>query len=427
MKKASYILLLAVLLSACGKGQWTDDTGGIQDSLIRFPSGDTYDTGDDVIIICDGFSSDASFYLVSGDGNQTMIENVTVTGSGIFFTLEVPAGEYTVVAEQGGERIELGRISVTGASSEIIISSVPDYCLPGESFVIYGSGFTASTAVCLEDGDGTRTELADVSVEGGGMTVHVPEDAPRGKFTLVLSQGGDETAASTAFFITSRRLLSRITYTIASGTLFEHSYTLTVSGHDGDGNVTGFDEYVMTSSTGTDSDGGYTEYSFAPDSEDSGYTDFSIRVRDGKVLSSTFETTQGGTEGLYTFNWEYDSDGYLTYAVSNGSGLGTVWLETVDGNIILEDGDITCSTYDDPDFVNNPFGADMTITVLGTECEIFRVAQLMGLTGTVSQNLPSDIGDAPAEYVYDDEGYVTGASYTDPVTSFNVDVEYVYE
>ena len=107
-----------------GNADWTDETL----SEIRFPSGNTFSKGEDVIIICNGLSPDDSFYLVSPGGQHTVIEEVTVTASGIFFTADVPAGNYTVVVEHGGERRELGAITVTVATINVTISHVP-FCL----------------------------------------------------------------------------------------------------------------------------------------------------------------------------------------------------------------------------------------------------------------------------------------------------------
>ena len=59
--------------------------------------------------------------------------------------------------------------------------------------------------------------------------------------------------------------------------------------------------------------------------------------------------------------------------------------------------------------------------------EILRATQAMGFTGTVSERLPASLDGKPVTYVYDDEGYVIKASYTDPYSSFETEIEYTYE
>ena len=149
-------------------------------------------------------------------------------------------------------------------------------------------------------------------------------------------------------------------------------------------------------------------------------------VENGQVVSVRFETTQGGEEGYYTFEWEYASDGFLSYAVGSGSAYGTLFLDSEDGNLSLDDLAIECD-YSDETLVNNPFAPDFVLGILAADNEQLRVAQVMGLTGTVSAMLPASIDGNAVTYVYDDEGYVTEAAYTDPYTSFETEIKYTYE
>ncbi len=425
MRKYIQILSALLVLAAVSCEKGTDGPGGsgTGNQEIRFPSGNSYHTGEDVIIICSGISSRASFWLVSADGTQTPLEDVTVTDSGIFFTPET-AGEFTVVAEQDGERIELGRITVEWENSDIIITSVPEYCQPGESFTVTGTGFSDMIALYIEQ-DGIRTAL-DTDISGNNtVTAAVPENSPRGKFSLIISRGSDETLISENFFITTIRKLIGIKYDIATDMSFlAHSYELNASRSE-DGTITAFKEYLFSTETGNDGNGEYCTYLFEPVSEDFGYSDFNLNVRNSQVLSSTFETTQGGIEGYYTFDWSYDDEGYITYAESNGS-MGSIPFGLSDGNITLEDFGVILS-YDDNTLVNNPFAADFTISVIATENEILRVAQIMGLTGNVSANLPTGIDGNTVTYEYDEEGYVVKASYIEPVNGFSSEIEYIYE
>lgn len=414
-------MLLAAV--SCEKGPDSGEGPGGSGSEIRFPSGNIFSTGDDVIIICSGVSPDAAFYLVDASGGQTLLENVTVTASGIFFTLYAPTGEYTIAVEQDGTRSELGKITVTAGSIDITVTGVPGYCLPGGSFTVEGTGFGSSAILVLADGNGQRTPL-ETEVSGSTtLTAAVPEDAPRGKMSLMIVQDNGEMTVSRTFFVTSKKRLSAITYNIAPGTSYEHAYSLHPVWQQKEGTVTGFEEYTVEATTG--SGGEYTDYSFTPVSDEYGYSDFRLRVSGDRVVSSTFETTQGGVEDYYTFGWEYDSEGYVSYAESNGSN-GSIWLDTVDGNISLEEFWIDC-TYGDPGLANNPFAVDFTISVIASECEIFRVAQVMGLTGRASANLPTSLDGKEVSYEYDGEGYVTGASYTDPFNAYSVTIQYTYE
>ena len=423
MRKIIYILPLIMVLVAvsCEKGNEGTDGPGGTDSVIRFPSGSEYAAGDDVIIICTGISSEAVLYLVSPDGSQTLVGNPTITASGIFFTLDVPAGDYTVVVEQSGERVELGNISVTAASIDIIVNEVPSYCLPGDSFTVEGLDFDESAELVIVSADGTRTSLR-TEATSTSLTAQVPDDAPRGKMQLLIVQDDGEMTVSETFFVTTRKLLTGVVYTIGVGNAtYEHSYELHPE-RDGSGEIVGFTEYGMSSSDGADG----TVYSFDPVSGDFGYSDFEMTVRNGQVASVRFETTQGGEEGYYTFEWEYASDGFLSYAVGSGSAYGTLFLGSEDGNLSLDDLAIECD-YSDETLVNNPFAPDFVLGILAADNEQLRVAQVMGLTGTVSAMLPASIDGNAVTYVYDDEGYVTEAAYTDPYTSFETEIKYTYE
>ena len=428
MKKTEYIILSIILLCfmSCetdrtGNAEWTDETL----SEIRFPSGNTFSKGEDVIIICNGLSPDDSFYLVSPGGQQTVIEEVTVTASGIFFTANVPAGNYTVVVEHGGERRELGAITVTVATINVTISHVPSYCLPGDAFTVSGVGFDGSAVLVLEDADGNRTPL-DTESSANELSAEIPENAPRGKLNLLIVQDDGEQTISRAFFVTSRKWLTAIRYTIGAGMAsYEHEYDIHVTRSD-DGMVTACTEYAMTVQPGSDGElGEYTVYGFDPVSDEYGYTDFELKVRDSRILEAVFETAQGGIEDYYGFGWEY-SDGYLSYAVGTGTSYSTIFLETVDGNISLAEFYIDCA-YDDPSLANNPFAADFTLGILAADNEILRMAQVLGLAGKASANLPSSIDGTEVSYSCDEEGYVTRASYTDPYTSFPTIIEYTYE
>ena len=427
MKRIPYILSVLLLTAAVSCEKQTDGTGatGTGNPEIIFPSGNSYMAGEDVIIICDGISPDASFWLEDASGKLIPVDNVTVTASGFFFTVTA-AGEYTIVVEQDGKRIETGKISVNMTATDIIISDVPEYCIPGESFTISGTGLSGYATVYISDGhDGSKTELDFEHSGNNYITVHVPEDGPRGKFTLSIEQGGKETVISDRFFITAHKQLMGIQYDIATDmALYQHSYNLTMS-RDEDGNVTGFEEYSMNSSEKSDETGAYTEYGFEPVSDESGYSCFRLAERNGQVLSASFETYQGGIEGCYTFGWEYDTEGYLSYAISNGSS-GTIELSVTDGNISLEDMWIDCS-YGDPALVNNPFGADIAVSIIATESEILRVALTMGFTGRTSVNLPTVIDGKGISYKFDEDGYVIEAEYTDPISGFNSKITYKYE
>ena len=424
MKTITHILsslLLLFIAFSCEKGNEGEATPGGAASGIRFPSGSEYSVGEDVIILCSGIAPGAALYLVSTDGSQTLVGNPTITASGIFFTLDVPAGDYTVVVEQSGERVELGNISVTAASIDIIVNKVPSYCLPGDSFTVEGLDFDESAELVIVSADGTRTSLR-TEATSTSLTAQVPDDAPRGKMQLLIVQDDGEMTVSETFFVTTRKRLSSVIYTIGAGNAtYEHSYELHAD-RSGSGEISGFSEYVMSSSNDADE----VVYSFDPVSEDSGYSDFKINVKNGQVSSVTFETSQGGVTDYYTFGWEYDADSFLSYAVGNGSSYATLYLGSENGNLDLSDLYIDCD-WSDASLVNNPFALDFALGILAADNEILRVAQAMGFTGTVSERLPASLDGKPVTYVYDDEGYVIKASYTDPYSSFETEIEYTYE
>lgn len=439
MKQTIYILsaLMLILAVSCEKGAiGTDGPGGAGDSGIRFPAGNTYDNGDDVIIICSGILPDAVFYLVRPDGSRIAVENVTVTDSGIFFTLNVTAGEYTVIVEQNGESFELGKITATVPSIDVTVNNVPSYCLPGGSISVSGTGFDETAALAIVAPDGTRTIL-DTETSGTGLTASVPADAPRGKLSLLIVQDNGEKTISDAFFITSVKYLVKLNIQIGSGnSAFTREFSFT---RDESGHVTATVPYTMTVSDGNDAEHGeYTAYDFAAteDEEEMSYYPFLLKVSktDGRVLSSTFETERTDPDGNTVtreeeFDWEYDSYGFLSWYVgkytyefvSDGENIN---LEDLSGNGIY--------AYENPGLVNNPFGVDGTLGLLAAEDadHIMSVALALGFTGRRSETLPSGRKNGsttdPIDYTFDSEGYVTGASYGEN-GPMPVKVEYTYE
>lgn len=410
-------LLLLFIAFSCEKGNESEATPGGAASGIRFPSGSEYSVGEDVIILCSGIAPGAALYLVSTDGSQTLVGNPTITASGIFFTVDAGLGIYTVVVEQDGERRELGSISVVAAAIDVMVNDVPAYCIPGETFSVTGSGFDDSAVLTLMNPEGTRTAL-ETEVSGNSLSATVPSDAPRGKMRLLIVQDDGEMTAREAFFVTTRKRLSSVIYTIGAGNAtYEHSYELHVKRAES-GEISGFEEYDMSISDAGDG----TVYAFDPVSEDSGYTDFSMTVRGNQVASVTFESA-----GEYvSFDWEYEADGFLYYAVGNGSSYTTLFLGNADGSLDFSELYIDCDCSD-ASLVNNPFALDFALGILAADNEVLRVAQAMGFTGTVSERLPASLDGKPVTYVYDDEGYVIKASYTDPYSSFETEIEYTYE
>ena len=438
MKRIPYILSVLLLTAAVSCEKQTDGTGatGTGNPEIIFPSGNSYMAGEDVIIICDGISPDALFWLEDTSGELIPVDNVTVTASGFFFTV-TKAGEYTIVVEQDGTSMELGKISVTVPSIDVTVNTVPRYCIPGQSFTVSGSGFDESAVLAVTDSEGSRF-VFDTEASDTDLTASVPDNAPRGKLNLFIVQENGEKTISTSFFVTSEKHPVRFRTAIGTGEsayIREFSFT-----RDDNGEVTASAPYTLTVTNGADETyGEYLIYDFAASDteEENGYYPFTLKISSSerRVLSATFETerTDPGTgeTSVQTeeFPWEYDPEGYLTWYVGGYSNE----LVSENGNINFEDFDGSrFYSYDDSSLINNPFGPDCTLALQAASQNdhILSVALALGFTGSRSANLPSGTVSGqvtvPISYTFDAEGYVTVASYGEnslmPVT-----VEFEYE
>lgn len=433
MDSLKFILLSAIFMAmafSCKEAGPPDDDGSTPDgcpvTYVRLPSVPVY-SGDRVCVIGTGFSSDASYYLEStaAPDNTEILTDVTVTPSGIEFTARVTAGGYMLVVEQDG-RWELGTITVEMREIEAVIGSVPEYCLPGGSFTVSGTGFSSSSAMVLEDPEtGLRTALATESGTGK-LTASVPQDAPRGKSTLILLQDGAEMIISDRFFITTEKKLAGMKYTLTAGTSEGPVWEISVT-RNGNGDITECEPYSLVINENGDSGTGL-DFIASDEDKANGYSDFTLAVDavSEHVVSASFGTGETdpdtGKDILKTFTWDYSGD-YLSYIVTP-KNTGRIAV-TDEGNISLEDFWVDCS-YGDPSLVNNPFAADFTLSVLATNDLILQAAIMFGLTGTASDMLPDSFSSAPVSYTFDEEGYVTGASYKDPLDSYDVILEYVY-
>lgn len=417
MKRLALILMAAitVLVSGSCSKESPAGSGGITSSGIRFPFGDTYTRGDEIVIIGSGFTGDCSFIL-TGESGTIGLTNVTVTPSGVYFNADVPAGTYVVSVIRDGITTELGTITVTVAQIDVTVSEVPEYCLPGGRFTVSGIGFDGSARLVLERPEGERIEL-DTEASQGSLSATAPEDGWRGQLSLIIVQDNGEKTASETFFITPVKRLMSVCLSSGSG---ESAYTRELNVvRDESGTVTGCTEYTVSSEPGSDADyGEYTRYSFdvTPDAYDSyGYVSYRFKVgEDNLVKSYSFQRDNGEYREI---SWEYSSSGYLIYY-----GQGTSELYEENGNI----NQFGVYSYDNAALVNNPFAADLTLTILSSNDIQLLIAIICGFAGEKSSNLPTAIeGNSKISYTFDGDGYLTEVSYTE--SNMPVSISYRYE
>lgn len=438
---AAAVMAAALVAASCSQeGSEEENTGtpeGCPVTYVRLPASPVY-SGDRIAVIGTGFSKDAGYFLVDSGGESVRLEDVTVTASGIEIPVPVGEGEYMFVIEQDG-RWELGTLHVEVRKLDISISSCPEYCLPGGSFTVSGTGFGSAAGLILEDpDDGSRTALS-VRYANGSLSATLPDDCPRGKLSLILSQDGSEEVISDRFFVTSRKWLTGISFTVGSGeSASVRSLTVT---RDGSGAITGCSGYTISEeasgdaggSAGGDADGtadGAVIYTFthipAASDEDYEFPDYIFKTDTdaGRVLSHTvmIEREDEGGQTYYEpreIEWSYDDMGYLVYF-----GQGTADLECVDGNLNQSG----VFAYEDPQLCNNPFAVDFVLSTMASSDPQIFLAQLYGWCGECSVNLPSgrSAGGATAEitYEFDDEGYLTLASFREGILPVSIKYEY---
>lgn len=378
--------------------------------------------GEEVLVQWNGFTGDARIWLVSEDGTEHEMSIEVLTDSGIMFVVpaDLPAGTYVFMLDQSGHK-ELGTIEVLAADMPVTGLKVPSNAFSGEELVIEGIGFEDGCSVMLVDADGNE-HAVDARLIISGISVVLPDDVPKGDYSLYIVQNGAKWLISDSFTVYVRgqvKSLVRLDYYspyLNSSELKlsweinrEDPVTLTLSEFLVEGEeetLQAYDRYVC------DADGTFIlEHDGFESSNDMevSYT----RDEDGTVTLA--DVLIYGKSKTTAFAWTYDADGYLTEIASATNSFRS--LDYTSGNLTSFRN--TDFIYNDLQLMNHPSAPDVAwayMAMMETNDPFVYFPYLLGWYGKASVNLPdvlrvpSPMGsgkeDHPLKYTFDEDGYV---------------------
>ncbi len=428
MKKICFMMLALMMCMVCTLTACSDDDGDKTPvnpiSNCSVPS--TAEIGTEVLVRGTGFdASTAKLQLRDANGTETAVADPSFTSSGATFTVPMPlkAGDYTLVLYQNGVW-ELGKINLTPAAMPIIGLSFPTEAYIGKELVLAGNNFDANCKIYVQkEGETTMTEIP-VADRSNGLVCTVPATVAEGTYNLVLAQSGAEWVLGEITMETYRRLKSLVVemdYSAFDMGIQEIPYYLT------------YNDQEQVEKVCLDEEGTMALYSFAysndeisAESED--YYPFTFKVADDLVVKHI--------DGSREYDWTYN-DNKLT-EVKRTTGTKPYYsLEWNDNNVVNIDD--TMFAYDKEKKVK---GIDLAkcipfLLTQGADLEIF-YAELLGLCGTKSTNLPTEITTyiddentftQPLNCEVDEKGYVTKVSMAGNMDYFQfpTTIKLVYE
>lgn len=386
--------------------------------------------GGEVILQWNGFTDDASVILRSDSGADESAELQVITDSGLIFNVpwSLVPGIYKVVLIQEGEHV-LGEIEILAPEMPVSSVSVPSSCLAGESVLISGTGFDASSSILLVGEDGTEY-MPDCVYGPGGISIIIPSDMSEGGYDVVLVQDGYEWPLDETIYVTApTKELASVSYQGPYMGSVQIRYTWSVI--DGDPLKIVLSE-ALVNADGTEDEGSYDEYVAV---SGSGFeltvdgfestNDLSMTYHlddDGRVISS--DVLVYGNSQPTDFTWTYGPDGALeeiTYISRNGL-MSFRALSYQDGNLVRFRN--TLFEYADPSLMNDPNAPDVVwgyMAVMEKFDPFVYFPYLLGWYDVRSSALPTAMTIAsgqgtvtlPIEYVFDEDGYVIEMKWSD--------------
>lgn len=291
-------------------------------------------------------------------------------------------------------------------------SPVVDYVLPsfmklGTEVVIPGNGFSSKAELYLKNEAEEMIRIMPEKIVNRGFSFKVPEDLPKGFYTVILRQEGDWELGNVRVieeYIKQKRLKA-INYDMGG---FVLPFTLT---YDEQGRLSTFysefygDYHLSYGENRIDVVDNLMESSF------------SFNLQDGKIISSM--------EYGETSDWLYE-DGYLINAAGNG-------YTYENGNLLITDNDMMAIAYEytDNKLINSGL-LDITACCMYVNYSITGmefIASLLNMSGKHSVNLPTALpGFGNFTYKYennDPTGNVTRLILAAEFTA--MDLTFVYE
>lgn len=436
IKRFLVILTLTGVFAACSENS-KDSLTGVTDPLSEWTLPVAVHAGGEGAIQWNGFSDDPSLMLTSNTGEEYSLDVLVVTASGLSFRVpaDVPEGEYMLVLTQE-TRIEMGKLEVLPAMMPVSAVKVPAGAIQGEEVMIEGLGYEPGCVIVLSGVDVGEFEIATELVSSG-VLIRLPEDLPEADYQVYLLQDGMRWLLSSSFKVSSALVVKSLKavrlyspYIGETEVMYEwaiHENEMVLSEYIVEGGVAElnvYDRYIA------DGDGSYV---LADDGfEASNNMEFSyLRDADGRVTSS--DVLRYGQSAITSFDWSYDSGGFLTEIMGPSKAFRTIEYEG--GNLTLYrqiqfeyDGD---PLYNHSCAYNVIWGY---MSLLDTVEPFVYFPYLLGWYAPSSMQLPSKMhkpsptgqGMVTSElsYVFDEDGYVISMSWMDGSQPHHVEFEY---
>ena len=403
MKKFFYLMIsvaVAMAAASCEKEKSGNDSTG-QAVAGTVPASAVAGTD---VTVGGSFLEGDKFYMLKEKDSQTGRVDLTVNKileSGAIVKLSYHTGKYFMYVDRDANASLLGEIKV-----EITGLSVPESAVAGEKISISGNGFNPEGKLFAKPASGDDIDLKS-SYADGTVTATLPEDMAAGTYSLYYQQEPDCNYTLTeAFVVSEPKPVVKGKKLASFGIPDMGTYSLT---YTEDGELATFDGSPVTI------DG--SKYSFKASSTDmDGYeveATYTYELEDGKVKTITAQGNylDNGDPYEATLAIDYDKDGHMT----DFAGLPMPWEN---GNYLGE-----TLIYGDSPVQNNPLAkydaGILSEAILMLPGDIVP-AMLMGLCGTPSKDLPSQLVAGQNEdgslirediqYTFDSDGYLTSMS-----------------
>ena len=442
-----FTLVLGLVLAVVACQEKDAAAGSGSDPLDRCVISDSVQPGMEAVVQWNGFESSAALCLKDAEGNESPVEVMVVTSSGLIFRVPagVEAGTYSLVLRQSGKSQELGTIEVLEADLPVTGLDCPAAVEPGKDFVIEGVGLSEEFILIVSDGS-RRVVLDCVMESSSRMRVSTPDELPAGTYALYLSDGNDEWLLQGFFRVAVRKALRMVSFSTPymGNTCYRVCYEVERT----EGSVAAVvvsaayveneevvteefrDRYVLGADGIYRAEGGVS----SSNNIEFGY----VLDNAGKILyADVLRFSSTNPEGtMRTFTYVYDQDGApgeVTFELNGDTYSMQKWFYE-NGNVV-ETKTPMRFVYEDESLTANPFAPDLAIGyfALTDMMEPFiYVPYLVGEHPFVSRLLPSglhtDSGNGTFSlmsltYMFDEDDYVSSASWNGGL--FRMDFAYM--
>ncbi|MDE5610775.1 MAG: IPT/TIG domain-containing protein, partial [Odoribacter sp.] len=307
MKKIWFMLLL--VCSACAFTACSDDDEKTPEAVAPTATmPEKISIGREVTIEGKDFADNAKLTLKS-ETETIELKDAKFTATSVTFTLPVNTkpGSYQVIVNQNDKDYVLGNVEVSDFPITDLL--MPSKIKTGEKTHIFGEGFTESDKLILQSNSEQKIEIGDADFNDKEASFTLSYAFMAGNYSLLLIQNekeyklGDlEIEENTTIITPITKRISKITYADGSGDV---NYTL----HYADNQI----ERI--------------EYSYQSEGETIEETVYNISYSANQILINhedetiyTYTLSNGNVEkctdnGESVFNWDYNSENYLSQII----------------------------------------------------------------------------------------------------------------